>query len=80
MSAVIERSGGYPYFIQEYGRVLWNEVDESPITEAPVLELDDVVQDNLDSKFFAPQFDLAKRRRAALSTGSRKPRRRALPQ
>jgi len=24
-----------------------------------VLELDDVVQDNLDSKFFAPQFDLA---------------------
>ena len=59
MSAVIERSGGYPYFIQEYGRALWNEVDESPITEAAVLELDDVVQDNLDSKFFAPQFDLA---------------------
>jgi AAA ATPase domain len=57
--AVIERSGGYPYFIQEYGRVLWNEIDESPITEAAVLELDDVVQDNLDSKFFAPQFELA---------------------
>ena len=59
VSAVIERTGGYPYFIQEYGRVLWNEVEESPITEAAVLELDDVVQDNLDSKFFAPQFDLA---------------------
>ncbi len=59
MRAVTKRSGGYPYFIQEYGRVLWNEIDDSPITEAAGLELDDVVQDNLDSKFFAPQFALA---------------------
>jgi hypothetical protein len=29
---VLEASAGYPHFIQEYGRVLWNEVDSSPIT------------------------------------------------
>lgn len=29
------------------------------MTAAAVLELDEVVQDNLDSKFFVPQFDLA---------------------
>jgi len=29
---VLKASAGYPHFIQEYGRVLWNEVDSSPIT------------------------------------------------
>jgi hypothetical protein len=28
---IIEASAGCPHFLQEYGRVLWNEVDASPI-------------------------------------------------
>jgi hypothetical protein len=27
---VVERSGGHPYFLQEYGRVLWDEIDSPP--------------------------------------------------
>ena len=27
---VVAESGGYPYFLQEYGRVLWDEVDSRP--------------------------------------------------
>jgi hypothetical protein len=33
---IINASAGYPHFIQEYGRVLWNEVECSPITASDV--------------------------------------------
>jgi hypothetical protein len=56
---VIEGSGGYPYFIQEYGRVLWNEIEEGPLRAADVDSVADLVDDSLDSDFFGPQFDLA---------------------
>jgi hypothetical protein len=29
---IVSECGGYPYFIQEYGCVLWREVENSPIT------------------------------------------------
>jgi hypothetical protein len=56
---VIEGSGGYPYFIQEYGRVLWNEIEEGPLRAADVDAVAELVDDSLDSDFFGPQFDLA---------------------
>jgi len=56
---VVRESGGYPYYLQEYGRVLWDEVDESPIAVGDVQRVHDIVQDSLDASFFGPQFDLA---------------------
>lgn len=56
---VINESGGYPYYLQEYGRVIWDEVDGSPIRIGDVRRVHDMVQDSLDASFFGPQFDLA---------------------
>jgi AAA ATPase domain len=56
---VIEESGGYPYYLQEYGRVVWDEVEGSPIRLTDIERVHDIVQDSLDSSFFGPQFDLA---------------------
>jgi hypothetical protein len=56
---VIRESGGYPYYLQEYGRVLWDEVEETPIGLDDVKRVHEIVQDSLDTSFFGPQFDLA---------------------
>lgn len=56
---IVEQSGGYPYFLQEYGRALWDEVSESPITARDVRSVEDLVQDSLDRSFFGPPFELA---------------------
>jgi hypothetical protein len=50
---------GYPYFLQEYGRELWNAVEVSPITVADVEEIHDIVEKTLERTFFGPRFDLA---------------------
>jgi hypothetical protein len=56
---IVGRSGGHPYFLQEYGRVLWDEIDTPPITAEHVGVVEEIVDDNLDRGFFAPAFELA---------------------
>jgi len=56
---VVARSGGSPYFLQEYGRVLWDEIDTPPITAAHVRAVEVIVDDSLDRGFFGPAFELA---------------------
>ncbi len=56
---VVEQSGGYPYFLQEYGRVLWDEIDDPPITAEHVRTVEEIVDDSLDRGFFGPAFELA---------------------
>jgi AAA ATPase domain len=43
---------GYPYFLQEYGSTLWNEVDESPVTAEDVSNAQATVEAKLDGGFF----------------------------
>jgi hypothetical protein len=45
--------------LQEYGRVLWDEVEEAPITRSDVDAVTELVDDSLDRAFFGPAFDLA---------------------
>ena len=45
----------YPYFLQEYGRELWNAVERSPITMADVDEVGDLVADQLARTFYGPR-------------------------
>jgi len=56
---VVAQSGGYPYFLQEYGRVLWDEIDTPPISVQHVRTVEEIVEDNLDRGFFGPAFELA---------------------
>lgn len=59
LELVVAQSGGYPYFLQEYGRVLWDEVEEAPVTRSDVEAVTELVDDSLDRAFFGPAFDLA---------------------
>jgi hypothetical protein len=56
---IVGRSGGHPYFLQEYGRVLWDEIDSPPITAEHVSVVEEIVDDSLERGFFAPAFELA---------------------
>jgi AAA ATPase domain len=59
VAAVVAESAGYPYFIQEYGRELWNHVDGSPISAADVATVREVVRESLSRDFFGTRFGLA---------------------
>jgi hypothetical protein len=59
VAAVVAESAGYPYFLQEYGRELWNHVDGSPVTAADVATVREVVRDALARDFFGTRFGLA---------------------
>jgi len=56
---IVKASAGYPHFIQEYGRVLWNEVDRSPITAADVEGARALIEEALDRRFFKDRFETA---------------------
>jgi AAA ATPase domain len=49
---ILAAADGYPYFIQEYGRVVWEEAGVSPITAVAVAEALPVAQEILDEEFF----------------------------
>ena len=65
---VFQRSGGYPYFIQEWGFQLWNFVQEEPITLADAKCVDVAVADKLDRSFFRVRMErLSNAERAMLN-------------
>jgi len=49
---IVEYTEGYPYFLQEYGKTLWDEVSESPITAEDAETLLPLVEAKLDESFF----------------------------
>ena len=56
---VVRESAGYPYFIQEFGRELWNEAETLPITARDVAAVREIVRDSLARSFFGTRFQLA---------------------
>jgi hypothetical protein len=52
VAAVIDYTEGYPYFLQEYGNVIWNQAEASPITAADVTDAREPVEAKLDGGFF----------------------------
>lgn len=56
---VVGLAAGYPYFLQEYGRELWNAAETSPITMADVDEVRDLVAEQLVRTFYGTRFELA---------------------
>ncbi len=49
---VVELTEGYPYFIQEYGRLVWDNARESPVTLPDVDRVAPLVDEQLDESFF----------------------------
>jgi len=54
---VVEYTQGYPYFLQEYGKVLWDEASASPITAHDAAQALPLVEARLDSSFFRVRVD-----------------------
>ncbi|QII08425.1 ATP-binding protein [Rhodococcoides fascians A25f] len=49
---ILHYTEGYPYFIQEFGRAVWNLAEGPRITEADAVAAADLVDDELDDSFF----------------------------
>lgn len=49
---ILKYTEGYPYFIQEFGRTVWNLADGSTITEADAELAQTIVEAELDESFF----------------------------
>lgn len=56
---IIKASAGYPHFLQEYGRVLWNEVETSPIRARDVNSAQALISEALSRRFFRDRFETA---------------------
>ncbi len=55
---ILDETDGYPYFIQEYGRVAWNECERSPIGPDVVRVVRDTVRERLADNFYGRRFNL----------------------
>jgi hypothetical protein len=53
LAELLRLTDRYPYFLQEYGKHVWQVADSSPITLAQVLTAAPVVQAYLDEGFFS---------------------------
>jgi hypothetical protein len=57
LNLIIERTEGYPYFLQEWGYQAWNIADESPIDEHDIESASTAALRRLDEGFFRVRFD-----------------------
>lgn len=67
-SRILELTEGYPYFLQEYGRHVWNVAAGPAITAADVERAHDLVQLDLDESFFRVRIGRATRAELAYIT------------
>lgn len=57
IEAVIEKTKGYPYFLQEWGYQSWNTADKSPITAKDVETASEIAVRRLDQNFFRSRYE-----------------------
>jgi hypothetical protein len=55
---ILDETDGYPYFIQEFGRVAWNESERSPIGLGTVKVVRDTVRERLADDFYGRRLNL----------------------
>ena len=56
---IVTEAAGFPYFIQEYGRELWNYAEGTPVTVADLDGARDIIRDSLARNFFGTRFEMA---------------------
>ena len=52
MDAIVDYTEGYPYFLQEYGKVVWDLTPEPLVAAEHVRAAREAVEAKLDSSFF----------------------------
>lgn len=57
LAMIIDRTEGYPYFLQEWGYQAWNMADASPINADDVKSASSAALRRLDNGFFRVRFD-----------------------
>ena len=57
LKEIVRQTKGYPYFLQEWGSVAWNNAPGSPIEAEVVKAASAQVIDHLDQNFFRVRFD-----------------------
>ena len=57
IAMITARTGGYPYFLQEWGYQLWNMAHASPFTANDVMAAETVVIERLDGSFFRSRYE-----------------------
>lgn len=57
LALILERTAGYPYFLQEWGKHAWDAAEESPITRGDVERASATAVAALDESFFRVRFD-----------------------
>ncbi len=56
---IVEVTGGYPYFLQEYGKQVWKYMEDDTIDLSAAKEAEEDFLENLDNSFFKVRFDRA---------------------
>jgi len=56
---IVEYTEGYPYFLQEYGSIVWDYSAASPITLADAMSAQPLVEEKLDESFFRVRIERA---------------------
>ncbi len=59
LDLLYEKSGGYPYFVQAYGKATWDHAPQSPITAADVQVAAPEAESELAVGFFGSRFERA---------------------
>jgi hypothetical protein len=49
---IVDYAQGYPYFLQEYGRIVWDEASTSPVALEEAASVLPLVEERLDESFF----------------------------
>jgi len=57
VDAIVAKTQGYPYFLQEWGKHTWDVAAESPITAQDVANATEEAIASLDESFFRVRFD-----------------------
>lgn len=57
LDQILQKTRGYPYFLQEWGKNVWNTASDSPITCADVEAASESAIAALDESFFRVRFD-----------------------
>lgn len=57
LDAIVSQTQGYPYFLQEWGKQVWDVAERSPVTVADVNTASEQIIASLDESFFQVRFD-----------------------
>lgn len=57
LGLIVNKTGGYPYFLQEWGKHAWDRAPQSPITLADAVDATDDTIRALDASFFRVRLD-----------------------